>query len=303
MSRSQKTDIGNYLYYISPGRPIFKKRWLTPLLYIQKKVADPIIIIIIKNGKRLIIKLYNAGKLIISNLQDFSKEDIKNEADLEIIDKWILARSYSTAKEMAKEFNQYGFSKARKLFEGFFWKDFCDNYLEIIKGRLWNIEKSLNKKKASAQYALYYTYLNILKMISPFLPHITEEMYHTDYKDGAMISERKLGFFFAREKEKSIHFTSWPTPSDKVEFLSRDEIRGVELMLKIITEVRKYKTDKQIKLGAELPIVILKGKKKQEALLGPFLNDLSFVIRAKKILFQDKNSDIKTSDPVITIDN
>jgi len=72
---------------------------------------------------------------------------------------------------MAKEFDQYEYSRARQIFEDFFWNDLCDNYFEIIKGRLWNTEDSSKAKRASAQYALYHAFLDALIMISPLLRH------------------------------------------------------------------------------------------------------------------------------------
>ena len=139
-------------------------------------------------------------------------------------------------------------------------------------------------------------------MIAPFLPHIAEEMYHIDYKeDGTTASEKTYGFFAMKEKEKSIHLSSWPTQNNKDESLNKDEIKGIDLMLKIITEIRKYKTDKQIKLGAELPIVNIKLEKEKEMLLSPFLDDLKFTIKANKILFQNENNEIETNHPIIAI--
>jgi len=254
-----------------------------------------------KKGKKLIVKIYNAGKLIISNLQDFTTDSIRSESELEAIDRWIIARSRITAKEMAKEFEQYEYSRARQLFEEFFWKDLCDNYLEIIKGRLRSTEGSSNAKRASAQYALYHTYLNALKMISPLIPHITEEMYHAEFSsDGAIISKADSGFFATREGQKSIHLTSWPSNGGS-SLLTKDETRGVELMLAAIAEVRKYKTSQQLTMGAPLPPIVLKGKAEQKQLLDPFWDDLTFVTRAEEISFQDESGDVTTNKPTIVI--
>lgn len=256
----------------------------------------------VKKGKKLIIKLYNAGKLILSNLQDFRTDSIKSKSELEAIDRWIIARSRITATEMAKEFEQYEYSRARQLFEDFFWKDLCDNYLEIIKGRLWSTEgSSLSIKRASAQYALYHTYLNTLKMISPLLPHITEEMYHAEpSSDGVIISKADSGFFATEEGKKSIHLTSWPSNNGS-NLLTESETRGVELMLTAITEVRKYKTSQQLTMGAQLPSIVLKGRAEQKNLLNPFWDDLIFVTRAEEISFQDENDDAVTDKPIIVI--
>ncbi len=249
----------------------------------------------------MITKLYNAGKLIISNLYDFLPNSLNNETELEAIDRWIITRSQTTAKEMAREFEQYEYSRARQLFENFFWKDLCDNYLEIVKGRLREIDSPSSAKRASAQYALYHTYLNTLKMISPFLPHITEEMYHAEFlSDGTIVSKMNAGFLATQEKQKSIHLTSWPT-NNNLAVLSESEAQGAELMLAVITEIRKYKTTRQMTMGSPLPPIVLMGRKEQETILAPFWNDLISVTRAEKISFQDKNNKIQTDEPVIAI--
>jgi valyl-tRNA synthetase len=255
----------------------------------------------VKKGRKLIVKLYNAGKLITNNLQDFDKDSIKDESSLEAIDRWIIERSRTTASEMAKEFEKYECNRARQIFEDFFWKDLCDNYLEIIKGRLWETKGAPAEKRASAQYALYHSYLNTLKMISPLIPHITEEMYHSEFvSDESVISTIESGFFAKKEGIKSIHLTSWPTKS-KAELLTKDEAAGMELLLSTITEVRKYKTMQQLTMGTPLPPIVLKGKAEKKNLLTPFWDDLTFVTRAEEISFQDENDAAASDKPVIEI--
>jgi len=255
----------------------------------------------VKKGKKLITKIYNAGKLIISNLQDFSADSVKDESGMEAIDRWIIARSRLTAKKMAEEFEQYEYSQARQIFEDFFWKDLCDNYLEIIKGRLRSTENAPDTKRASAQYALYHSYLDVLKMISPLLPHITEEMYHAEVSpERATISKAGSGFFAVREGQKSIHHTSWPA-KDGENLLTEKETQGVELMLAAITEIRKYRSLNSLHMGTPLPPITLKGKAEQKKLLEPFWNDLIFVARAEDISFQDENDKASTDRITIAI--
>ena len=255
----------------------------------------------VKKGKKLIVKIYNAGKLILGNLQDFAPGSIKEHDELEAIDRWIISRSQNTAAQMAKEFERYEYSRARQIFEDFFWKDLCDNYLEIVKGRLWSTQGAPGAKRASAQYALYQTYLNTLQMISPFMPHITEEMYHSEIaSDGIVTSSENAGFFASREAKKSIHLTSWPT-ANGANLLSEDELKGADIMLSALTEVRKYKTSQQLTMGTPLPAIILKGKAQQKKLLEPFWDDLVFVTRASEISFQDENDDALSDKPTILI--
>ena len=254
----------------------------------------------VKKGQKLIVKLYNAGKLILANLQDFSPETIHDESELESIDRWIIARSRQTADDMAREFERYEYGRARQIFEEFFWSDFCDNYLEIVKGRLRSDTDAVtDKKKASAQHALYHTYLHVLKMISPLLPHIAEEMYHAEYSDGMpFVSQIQTGLFAKTENIQSIHNTSWPDGT--IALLDENERKGVDLLLSVISEVRKYKTSQQLTQGASLSHIVLVGKNEQKFLLEPFWNDLILVSRAENITFAESEEGA-TAEGVVTI--
>lgn len=255
----------------------------------------------VKKGKKLINKIYNAGKLILGNLADFTLGSVKNENELEVIDRWILARARAAAAEMAKEFDQYEYNHARQIFEKFFWNDLCDNYLEIIKGRLWNTEGLRSAQRTSAQYALYHVYLATLTLISPFLPHIAEEMYHAELSaEGALTSRTDTGFFATKTGLKSIHLASWPK-SENINLLSADETAGVDLMLQTITAIRKYKTSQQLTMGAPLPPIALQGTAEQKKLLTPFWSDLTFIARAEEISFRDATSPANEDRTVIAL--
>lgn len=255
----------------------------------------------VNKGKRLVTKIYNAGKLVIGNLSDFEPNSINNEQELEAVDRWIINRSRITAEQMAQEFERYEYGRTRQIFENFFWSDLCDNYLEIVKGRLRKTDVQSGAERKSAQYALYHTYLDALKMISPLMPHIAEEMYHAEIStNGRVDSSADVGFFSKREGKASIHLTSWPSNNSK-DLLTEEESKGLNLMLSVIIEIRKYKASQHLAMGSPLPPIVLRGNTEQRNLLGPFLNDLIFVTRAEEISFQDKNSNFTTDKPTITI--
>ena len=245
----------------------------------------------VAKGKKLVTKIYNAGKLVLSKLQDFDPKVKFLKNNLEAFDQWIIQRSLETAQKMSESFNRYEFLHARQIFEGFFWSEFCDNYLEIAKGRLSivsNNEKELNKKR-SAQFAAYQSFLNILKVASPFIPHITEEMYHAEIvKKGrgedireSLESKSEQGYFYRNGKVKSIHNTKWP--SGNKEYFDSEIMKGAELAISFISEVRKFKTKNNIGLGAKLALLKIKCPKEKQKILKPFLEDIAFVARAKKI--------------------
>ena len=235
-------------------------------------------------GKKLVTKLYNAGKLVLNGLDNFNLES--ENYNLEAFDKWILDRSTETASEMAAAFTDCEFATARQLFEEFFWKDFCDNYLEIIKGRL-AIEADNDSKKKSAQFASYLSFLNILKMASPFVPHITEEMFHAQIikreEEGitklSLQSENDNGYFSKQEGIKSIHNAKWPITEKKYSDLDNNE--NADLALSLISKIRKYKTDNSIRFGASIPLLKIKCLELQKNKLTDFMDDIISVAKAE----------------------
>ncbi len=243
----------------------------------------------VQKGKKLVTKIYNAGKLALGNLNGFDAT-LFDEKNLQPFDKWIIDKSLMTAERMAKFFDEYEYSQARRVFEEFFWSEFCDNYLEIIKGRLFNPsddEKS-NIQKDSARYALHQSFLNVLKMASPFIPHITEEMYHGQMEaENEFISATEKGYYFETEKISSIHTTKWPSVNWQKNSLDEKLISGGELALIAISEGRKAKAEKSIKLSASISEIELKFPKDKHQLLTPFLEDIKSVMRSASISLID----------------
>ncbi|MEI8090860.1 MAG: class I tRNA ligase family protein [bacterium] len=119
------------------------------------------------------------------NLEDFDRTTKIEENNLYQIDLRILNQINKTSKAMTEYLNNYEYGLAKIEFEKFFRHDFCDNYLEIVKDKIYKPEKYANgdKQKISAQFALYHTLLAIIKLIAPYLPFVTEELYQTYYKE------------------------------------------------------------------------------------------------------------------------
>ncbi|MBU1071469.1 class I tRNA ligase family protein, partial [Patescibacteria group bacterium] len=249
-----------------------------------------------RNGRKLVTKLLNAGKFSLANLQDFDPTNVQMPEDqLVATDRWIIQRMREVSSRMVEEFERYEFSRALSEFERFFWDDFTDNYLELIKGRLYDSGDS--KARASAQYALYQTYFGILRMASPFVPHITEEMYHSDYiQTGEKIFQGNLesggdrGYFYQFEKINSIHNTSW------VDVASGEQnekiMTGAQLMLNVVSEVRKFKSERKMKLSSSLETVVIRcdTPEKKEA-VEAFVVDITSVSRAQQVVITSSDDE------------
>ncbi|HDM23114.1 MAG TPA: hypothetical protein ENG20_04955, partial [Methanomicrobia archaeon] len=172
-------------------------------------------------GHRLCIKLWNASKLISSHID----EKIES-CELREVDKWILSKIDHVIEKTTAYLDRYEYSKARTLIETSFWHDFCDNYLEIVKYRVYE------KKDKAAKYTLYNALLAYLKLFAIYIPHITEEIYQSIFKKF--------------EGYESIHISPWP------EKMGIEKSDLGEICVEIISSLRKWKSDKGMPLNAKL---------------------------------------------------
>jgi len=146
-------------------------------------------------------------------------------------DRWIISRYSQTVKAATEYLEMYQFDKALKEMEGFIWHDLADNYIEMVKAR----------KDPAVRYTLYNVFLGSIKMMAPFMPHVTEDVYQEH--------------FASFEGAKSIHISDWPTPI----FIDEEAIRIGGSITEITSAVRAWKSERKMPLNAELSKVEIIG--------------------------------------------
>jgi valyl-tRNA synthetase len=212
------------------------------------------------SGKKFINKIWNAGKFVFMNLgEDFKKNTPKK---LEKIDELFLSELNRVIENCKFNFLNYEYSKVKSEAESFFWHDFCDNYLEIIKYRIYNGKE---EEKNSAKYVLYYSLFALTRILAPIIPFIIEEIYQKH--------------FLKYEEEKSVHLCSWP---EKIKLsLGIEKEREKWLgAVEIIEIVRKAKSDAKLSVKKEIILTI---EKEKLNLLKECLKDIQSVCNAKEI--------------------
>ncbi len=205
-------------------------------------------------GKKLIKKITNAANFIFMQI----KEKPKNPDELIEFDRIFLLQLNKLIEKITVFFENYEYGRVKSEIENFFWNDFTDNYLEIVKNRVYNGDE---KEKDSAFYTLYTSFLNLLKMFAPFICFTTEEVYQNYYKK--------------YEKIKSIHLTEWPEILKINE--KKDDNKIYEETLNLIYRVRQQKS--LSKKSMKTPIEIFLEKEKIN-LINPILEDFKNVTNA-----------------------
>ncbi|PIN77927.1 valine--tRNA ligase [Candidatus Woesearchaeota archaeon CG10_big_fil_rev_8_21_14_0_10_34_12] len=206
-------------------------------------------------GKKFVTKLKNAANFVFMNLKSVKKIELIET------DRLFLNKLNEIIIQATKDFNNYEYHKVKLAVEGFFWRIFCDNYLEIVKWRVYNGNE---KEKTSANYTLYQTLLAIIKLMAPITVFITEEVYQQHFKK--------------YEKDKSIHVASWPEEI-KIKSQKTDE-EVLNLFLEIISKVRQTKSEAKKSMKAEIILYLEKDKIKE---LSQVMQDLKTVTNSKEI--------------------
>lgn len=212
-------------------------------------------------GKKVTVKLWNASKFTLMHLEDYQWQPGQVS---EVLDQWMLGRLAEVQQTMSDQLDRYEVGLARETLERFFWNDFCDNYLELVKDRLYNPDRRGQSQRLSAQSTLYQVLKELLKMFSIFLPHITEEIYMKGLQG----------------KELSLHLTQWGEFEDipAISFPGED-------FFEILSEIRKGKSTQGLSLATPVKKLTITGDSKTLDKIALAQGDLAAASKAEVIEF------------------
>lgn len=165
-------------------------------------------------------KVWNASRFIMMNLEKAEVPAKIDLASLTSADKWILSKVNTLAKDVTENLDKYELGIAVQKVYDFIWEEFCDWYIEMVKPRLYNDEDTT---KAAALWTLKTVLANALKMLHPYMPFITEEIFCT-----------------LCPEEESIMISSWPEFKTEWDFKTDEE--AVEIIKEAVRSIRNVRT-------------------------------------------------------------
>ncbi len=211
------------------------------------------------SGDKFVTKFWNAAKFAAMHLKDADLKKLEKKEPTAEIDKWIQHRLAITIEEATEAFDAYDYSRAKTIIEQFFWSDFCDNYLELSKQRLYEPKKPEDKE--SAQAVILRCLGALVRLFAPFTPFITEEVYHA--------------YLHAHEGFPSVHVSGWPKAAKKYE----DAGKVGAVVVAVLAAVRKKKSENKLSMKAPVKKIVVES----EVDITPAFGDLQSTTCAEKI--------------------
>ena len=221
-------------------------------------------------GKKLINKIFNVSKFIEMHLVDFQDKEFTN---YEYIDKWILARFQDMEKGFLKYLDEFEVGLALNHLEKFFW-NFCDDYIEIVKHRLYRPEEFGSEPRYSGQKTVYIILYKLLQDFSIFFPYITEEIYQEIYHD-----------------KKSIHLTE----IKELNFNFQQEKEFGNIIVDIISIVRGEKSSNNLSLKTEVTNLEISASKEIKEAIAKAKKDFQATLFVKNLKFKEIKSGFKVT--------
>ena len=187
-------------------------------------------------------KLWNAARFVMINLDDSTPEllganQIADVTDLEKSDRWILSRLYQVVRKTKTQIESYSLGEVANDLYDFIWGDFCDWYIELVKSRLW--QEADSPSRITAQKTLAHVLEATLKLLHPFMPHITEEIWQT-------LTRSPDNKFLAVQ----------PYPESNDSLIDNALEKSFELLFGTIRTIRNLRAESAIKPGAKITIIL-----------------------------------------------
>ncbi len=193
----------------------------------------------LKIGQRLVTKLWNALRFC----SDFIKQGkpVERPATGDALNQWILHTFADTVKTYQKSLDLYEYNDALDVVERFFWHNFCDNYLEMIKDRIMHPELYSAVELEATRYAVYEICFGLLQLYAPFIPYVTEKLYQLLFRDA--------------EGTVSLHTTQ--LQELRFAHTYAESVTVIEKVIVVITQVRRVKSEQHVSLKTPLKKLLI----------------------------------------------
>ncbi|HHV96457.1 MAG TPA: valine--tRNA ligase [Clostridiaceae bacterium] len=227
----------------------------------------------VEAGRNFANKIWNAARFVLMNFDeelDFSKVD---QDKFEMSDKWILSRINKLSKEVTENLDKFELGIALQKIYDFVWEEFCDWYIEMVKPRLYNRE---HPSRLEAQYVLNYVLKNAMKLLHPFMPFVTEEIYKHLIID-----------------DPSIMISKWPEYNEKYNFPQDEE--NMTFIMDATRGIRNIRAEMNVPPSKRSKVVFVTQDEEKKKIIREGSYFLEKLAWASEILIQEDKTGISSN--------
>ncbi|MCE2888405.1 MAG: valine--tRNA ligase, partial [Pseudanabaena sp. 42896M_M3] len=207
----------------------------------------------VETARNFANKLWNASRFVMMNLNLERGGAMLQVENLELADRWILSRYYQTVLQVREQLDAYSMGEATKSLYEFFWGDFCDWYIELVKSRLQ--ETAAPTSRATVQQTLAFVLNGILRLLHPFMPHVTEEIWQLlTYGTSEPSSDRPV-------------LAIQPYPEVDTTHINEELEEQFKLIIGTIRTIRNLRAEAEIKPSLKVKVILQSDSDRERSLL------------------------------------
>ncbi len=188
-------------------------------------------------------KVWNASRFIMMNLEKGGNDAGVDKAHLTDADKWILSKVNTLVKDVTDNMDNFELAIAVGKIYDFIWEEFCDWYIEMVKPRLYN---DADETKGAVLWTLKHVLITSLKLLHPFMPFITEEIYCTLMESGLTSGI---------DMEESIMISVWPVYEEALAYTTQE--KAVEIMKEAVKRIRNVRTGMNVPPSKKASVIVV----------------------------------------------
>jgi len=223
----------------------------------------------VENTRNFANKIWNAARFVVMNLDDFEHITLE-EKDYTLADRWILSRLQEKIEQVTELLQSYDLGEAARVLYDFVWDEFCDWYIELAKPRLYQNANQRDKKVV--QNVLHRVLADQMRLLHPFMPFVTEEVYQ----------------HLPRTAE-SIMVDSWPQKNEKLVW--PEAVEDMKTVMTVIRAIRNLKSEFDISLGMEVNVFVYTGSEDKARVLRRGSSYIQQLAHAESVRIDSKRPD------------
>ena len=225
-------------------------------------------------------KIWNASRFILMNIGD-NKITEPGETALEDADRWILCRMNETVKAVTDNMEKYELGIAAQKIYDFVWDNLCDWYIEMVKPRLYNTENA--ESRNAALWTLKTVLVSALKLLHPYMPFITEEIYCTVNEEAGDDAAAP-----------SIMISDWPVFEERFDY--REEAENVDIIREAIRAVRNVRSEMNVAPGRKADITVVSADEKVREAFSKGQLFIKSLASAEEVIIREDREGVRDDD-------